>query len=335
MDAAHVRGDLDKRWKELLALDACEEHARAVNAKLDFDVVESLCNEFRYARDIVTAEETERWLSDHLIFPEELQAHFERGFWLSQFEDQMEPEPTNLSAASPEQWNTFRIYLTLSGELENLSRKLSQRIAVAHHALAGRAGLAEAVQFERERFLNREEIGAHQLTQWIESRGRTLDWLDLQFEFEALFKLGCGETLTAENQKRALSGLSLALIQFEYEILEVDSPEVLKEAHLSITVDEIPTEQLAREYGFPYRKMHSFLEFLPPPLQQPFLSAGVGDVILSGEKRHRLFRITKKSEPTIDDPAVQRHLHRRLLGTLLSGLEAQHVEWLLQPGNRS
>jgi hypothetical protein len=49
---------------------------------------------------------------------------------------------------------------------------------------------------------------------------------------------------------------------------------------------------------------------------------------LSEGGRHRLYQLVAKTDPTLENPAVQSHLRRRLLGTLLGDLERDHIRWL-------
>ena len=62
LHAAAFRGELHHRWQELCHALACEEVALQNGHALDEELLQSLCDEFRYSRELVTAEETEAWL---------------------------------------------------------------------------------------------------------------------------------------------------------------------------------------------------------------------------------------------------------------------------------
>ncbi len=331
VDAARFRGELTARWNEFLGHEACEAHARAGKSEPDPGVLESLCEEFRYARDLVTAEETEKWMTDRAVSESQFQRFFERGFWLAKLGETITPTERLLDDATPEDLDQLRIQLMMSGEFDLLAKRLGQRVAARLTTDIPEPVFVDLQQAEHARFLERAGITGQDVPRWLAHLNRDAGWLQLQIESEAVYRFLCGETLTHENMERSLKSLSMALIQFEYDLLEADTEDVLKEAHLSITLDKMSVEELARENGLPFRRLHSFMEFLPEPLQQRFLSGAVGDVVLSGGERPQLFHIVSKTEPSLDNPAVKKHLHRRLLGTLLSGLENKHIHWLLRP----
>lgn len=331
LDAARFRGELTARWIEFLGHEACEAHARATSSEPDPGMLELLCEEFRYARDLVTAEETEKWIADRAVSESQFQRFFERGFWLAKLGDETPAMDLSLNAATPEDLDQLRVQLMMSGEFDLLAKRLGQRVAARITTSVPEHVLIDLKKTELERFWERAGLTAEDVPGWLDHLNRDAGWLEQQIESEASYRFLCGKTLTPENLERSLKSLSMALIQFEYDLLEADTDDVLKEAHLSITLDKMTVEELARENGLPFQRLHSFLEFLPEPLQQRFLSGAVGDVVLPGGKRPRLFHIVNKTEPTLDNPAVKNHLHRRLLGTLLSGLENKHIHWLLRP----
>src|SRR5690242_15607207 len=55
-------GELRAPWNELVNGIACEQSANALDLEADDEVLNSMSEEFRYAKDLLTIEETERWL---------------------------------------------------------------------------------------------------------------------------------------------------------------------------------------------------------------------------------------------------------------------------------
>src|SRR5689334_19277478 len=55
-------GELRAAWSELMNSIACEEGASELDLEPDDEVLNSMSEEFRYARDLLTVEETEGWL---------------------------------------------------------------------------------------------------------------------------------------------------------------------------------------------------------------------------------------------------------------------------------
>ena len=62
VDAAIFRGELEQKWQAFLHHVAAEERADELELDLDESAISAAAEEFRYRHDLITAEETERWL---------------------------------------------------------------------------------------------------------------------------------------------------------------------------------------------------------------------------------------------------------------------------------
>ena len=87
IDAAHFRGELEPVWKNFLRLVAAERKADAEELEVDDGAIESAAEQFRYERDLITAEETERWLAERGLTLSDFSAHFVRHYWDLQWDD--------------------------------------------------------------------------------------------------------------------------------------------------------------------------------------------------------------------------------------------------------
>src|SRR5258708_38048361 len=63
MDSAWFRGELNDAWSRLLHEVACEASANERDLEADADLLQTMSEEVRYERDLLTAEETEKRLS--------------------------------------------------------------------------------------------------------------------------------------------------------------------------------------------------------------------------------------------------------------------------------
>src|SRR5258707_10408060 len=69
VDGAVFRGELEQEWQTFLHHLAAEKRADEFELELDESAISAAAEEFRYRHDLITAEETERWLSNRgLIF---------------------------------------------------------------------------------------------------------------------------------------------------------------------------------------------------------------------------------------------------------------------------
>src|SRR6266545_1740144 len=89
IDAALFRGTLKSLWKEFLGRISAEKHAKDSQLELDYVAIEDLAEAFRYAHDLITAEETEQWLRERGLTLEEFSDYFARQYWLTELREKI------------------------------------------------------------------------------------------------------------------------------------------------------------------------------------------------------------------------------------------------------
>ena len=78
IEAAYFRGELQLPWKGLLELLTCE--AATDSDPSDETFLQRMSEQFRFERDLITAEETERWLTERGLTLEDFSDYFLRHF---------------------------------------------------------------------------------------------------------------------------------------------------------------------------------------------------------------------------------------------------------------
>src|SRR4051794_34733959 len=150
IDAANFRGELEPVWKDLLRLVAAERRADAEELEVDDEAIESAAEQFRYERDLITAEETERWLADRGLTLNDFSAYFIRHYWNKRLPEAETGAVDYLSA--PNDLRDLLINeLILSGELDRMALRLSRRVA-GRRAMSGRSAGPDLVAQEQTRF---------------------------------------------------------------------------------------------------------------------------------------------------------------------------------------
>ena len=329
-DAANFCGELENFWKEYLQCLASEAAAEAAGLKAPRKEIQGRSEEYRYAHDLVTAEETDAWLGQRGISQDVFEEYFIRRHWLDQRDLASEPRFRPLSTAAPEEYEAFRAYTLLSGAFEGMAGRLAQREAIRSSSSADDSADQEIVREQRENFETRRKDIRESVAEWLESMERGQEWLEDQITLEAMFSQRCRQNLSPVRLRQTLSALRLPLLMFDYEVMEVDTIDTAREAYLSITLDGLDMEELAHEHRLPYHRSRSYLERVPESLQQSFISSSPGDLIEPKGGQLKLIRINAKTEPSLDDPKINEYIHRRILKEFLSDLEARHVRWLLK-----
>ena len=324
VDAAIFRGELEEKWQAFLRHVAAEERADELELELDESAISAAAEEFRYRHDLITAEETERWLSNRgLTFRDGELAH-KRLLGPSGGRIALSPERIGYTSAAPELRDLFVAELILSGALDEITTKLMWRLAAR---CAGNEPTSEAIAAEKRKFLNRIAIEPALLTSWLEEMGRDSQWLDEMLAIEAAYGARCDTLLVPEARQRELMALRLRLTRFEIELIELESHDSAKEALFCVREDGMSLEEVATEGRYPYRRANFLLEDLPADTQQKYLSVSQGDLLepMPHSDGFELCRVIKKVEPRLEDPTVKLRIDQRLLNQYFSDLTTKHT----------
>lgn len=328
IDAAHFRGEIEPLWRDLLRIVAAEERADASGLEVDDAAIDSAVEQFRYQHDLITAEETERWLSERRLTLGDFGAYFVRHHWGETAEESAEFGSRSYLEVAPEMRELFTIELTLNGELERMAGRLSWRVA-ARRAKGGGEIPEEALKTQKALFLERNELPDEQVPACLSHLGRDHAWLREQLAMEAAYRRANDALVTRQALAHEVSALRLPLTRFEVETIEFDSLDAAREALLCVRTDGMGMEEVAGEGRYPYRHAEILLEDVPEDLQQKFLSVTPGTVLepITREVCFHLCRIVAKSEPDVDDPIVKSRAEDRILERHFGELCAQHVHW--------
>jgi hypothetical protein len=329
-DSAHFRGELQGCWRELLRGRACEAQAAADGLTAPGEELQQRSEEFRYAHDLVTAEETDHWLNARGITPTAFEDFFVRAHWLDK-DGGNTPAPSRpLTGATRAERELLRIHTLMTGDLHGMARRLGQREAMAISDGRTYTPGGEELREQRERLEARLRESGEEPANLLAAVGRGPDWLEHQLRLEAVFSHCCRQKVSPRSLQETLARLRLPLLVVEYEIMEVDTYDAAREAYLSVTIEGMSLADLAHEYGFPYQRTRSHMEKLPENLQQAFISGSPGLVLPPAKDRPQVIRLEVKTEPTLADPRINQYIHRRILNDYLADVESRHLRWVLK-----
>jgi hypothetical protein len=78
VDAAILRGELNASWKEFLCRVQAERISNERTLEADDSAINEMAELFCYEHDLITAQETERWLADRGLSLEDFTDYFKR-----------------------------------------------------------------------------------------------------------------------------------------------------------------------------------------------------------------------------------------------------------------
>jgi len=327
IDWAAFQGELGPVWKKLLRLVAAEARANAADGELDDSAIAAAANSFRYEHNLITAEETERWLDQRGLTLDDFSNYFVRQYWGKKIDDATAEEIEYRSAPN-ELRELFVAELILSGEMDRLAKRLSWRVAGRLES-RNKPATSEAIALERNRFFERSGTNEEMLSDWLKTAGRDKDWFTKAVTMEALHRQKREKVLSKQARENETAAMRLPLTRFKLETMEVASLDVAREALLCVREDGMALAEVADEAHVPYQRTEILLEDLPEHLRQKFLSVSAGDVLepIAQADRFQICRVIEKVEPKAEDETVRDRAEKRILERHFADLTAKHIHW--------
>ena len=326
VDCAVVRGEIDPMWRVFLRLAECDRLANERELEVDDSALDSAAIAFRYKHDLITAEETERWLEDRGVSLAEFSEYFARQYWGRSYSGTVDPPASSYQTASPEEKDLFLVDLTLSGSLDRMSERWSYRVAAqADEARDNKASVAE----ERARFLAAAKIDQGDLPDWLVQLGRDQEWLDEILAAEAAYQRRVSQILTEQAFQKELGSMRLNFTRFELETVEVDSRDAAAEVVACVRNDGMEMSEVAEESRYPFHHSEVLLEDVPLEQQQRFLSVKAGTLFdpIPRSDSFEVWRVKTRTEPSLQDPVIRERLEGRIVDRCFNELLSKHIDW--------
>ena len=323
IDCAVLRGEIDPLWEAFVRIGECDRLANEQGLEPDESAVDAAAIAFRYQHDLITAEETERWLESRGVSLGEFGEYFARRYWGRTYSGATQIPTSTYQAAAAEEKDLFLVDLILSGSLDQMAERLSYRIA----AQADENGAEERAKEEPARFLTAR--GITDLAVWLARFGRDEEWLNEMLAAEASYQRRVARILTEPALQKELGPLRLNLTRFELETVEVDSKDAAAEVVACVRNDGMEMSEIAEESRYPFHSSEVLLEDVPSEQQQKFLSVKAGtlfDPIPRGDS-FEVWRVKTRTEPTLQDVTIRARLEKRIIDRCFNELLSKYIDW--------
>jgi hypothetical protein len=296
VQAARLRGD----WAALRerALEGIAYLARledAPDALEDADV-ESAANEFRYERDLISAEEMEAWLALWGLTPESWMDYIRVSLLREKWSGDA-PEPDLHSSddpdsSDPEIESRALAEAVFSGELRRLAGTLAARAAVAARD---------------------HENGARPAVEALEDS----------------FRRFCESALTADVVQAQIRAGQTDWTRLDCQRVSFPSEEAAREAALCVRVDGRTLPDVARDAGCEMRRGDVYIEDIPADSRALFLGAGPGELVgpVPGGDEFLLYLVFEKVLPSESDARVVSRARAAALARLVDQEINDRVKW--------
>jgi hypothetical protein len=322
--AAVRRGDWRAAERRTREGAAATNHAESTDNPLPPEAIDEAGREFRYDRDLVTAQSMEEWLAKRNLSVTDWAGHLERQLernrWSETLADLVARYPINDEDAA----RLTLIDVTCSGEL----RKWAQTLA-AHAAVHSRMAPATEATLERSSITPSREVAA--VASLLELAGEEVLETTRRLEhIEDSFDRFRNAQLTDRALQDFVGQRQLDWVRFDCRIMSFPDEGMAAEAALLLREDD---EGFTGVYSVAHAEPRSekfFLDEIEAPIRDRFLGVRAGDVLgpMRINDEFRLYQIEEKLLPKVDDPEVRKRAEDGVLKAALARqVNQKAVQW--------
>ena len=317
---------LTGRWnpleREIREGLACIHYAEDTGAEEPEEAVDEFAAEFRYERDLVTAQEAESWLGERNLPASEWMEWARREVLRREWADRLGDLVVRYPVGPAEVAGAAAADLLCSSRGRELVMDLARRVA-ANAALAEAGEVVEGGLAATE--ANR-----------ILARFPTIDRTQALPRLEELARLDRGYARfvaiapTAEAIHRELELGRLDWIRLDCRVLQFETEALAREAVLCVREDGLGVDEVAESAHALVHEMRFYLGELDPALQPRLLAAAPGELVgpVPFEDRHTLFLVLDKLLPDEKASDLRREIEGRAVTRAVSDQVNRRVHWL-------
>lgn len=308
--AAELWGDwklIEERAVENIALLAFVD--AGTGATVPEDEIDKAADDFRYERDLITAEELERWLS---------RWHLDAETWLdwisaSLLRDRL-PDvvlSARKGAGVRQVESAVLAEAVCSGELERLARQLAARAAIV----------------EREKERNHAPDDDRSPAGTLAERREAVARLELSYQ---RFR---EEVLTPDALAARVRARLTDWTRINCSVLRLQAEDAAREVAMAVRQEGVDLGTLAQEIGEATEDGVEFLEEAEPEVRDILLSARPGELVgpVSVGDEFVLVSVRAKIPPVPDDPEVLERAESSLLEELVAREVDNRITWIWKP----
>jgi hypothetical protein len=328
--AAHLWGE----WADLEAAArqglACWERVEADGDEPSPDDVAREADAFRYARDLLSAEDMEAWLDRWGLDTEAWTDWVTRSVLRQRWADRL----AEITAAHPVDGDEVAAVLheeaVCSGALGRWAERLATRAAAFEQERE--AGGADALDDDAARHAVETAAAASAAalpeTSLEDRRARLADLARVERAFQRFRR----SALTPETVAHEIRAHRLEWVRLDCRYLRLSDEQMAREAALCVREDGADLATVGAEANAPVRQGRLYLDVVEAPLRERLVGARPGELVgpVASEGAFLLFEIQDKVAPSIDDPAVRQRAEAAALGGRIGREVTDRVHWHVQ-----
>jgi hypothetical protein len=311
--AALVR---QSREGESLVRAAREAGALPTRAELDAEAAE-----FRYARELTSADATRHWLDRHDLTVERWTSALRRLL----VRRRAPAPPDELPGVDALEAHVILDDAICTGALGEAARELATHVAAARQEETPDDG-ADAAPEAAFPALPRT---GDRLSGTPLDEARLAASLARLAPVERAYQRLRARALTPERLRSQVGAKQLEWVRLDCQSLAFTDEHAAREAVLSLREDGLSAGEVAASARVRLVQSDFFLEDVPAPLRDRLLGAREGDVVgpLGANGTSTLYVVRRKTLPSPDDPVVRARAESLVMRALLGEALVRQVEW--------
>ncbi len=301
------------RLEELKAYLLRTERSLIESAEVRPEHLQQAATELRYRNGLITADETEAWLTERSLDINDLYRHLQREFSADSTSVSMSTDEWCDSV--PDVFHETWAELHFTGRFNLLVESFIFRVAVVD--------MKPPAEVEgRSLNLNTDHLSKMLLAGHVDSV-RSLEGRFVEY----------AETVaSADSCQRRLKSHRMELLEVEYQSLTYETEDSALEAQCCIRYDGEDAYALAERTGVLLSGGSSFVEDLPEEVGRHLLSAQPGECLkpvqLPDHDGFTIFRLLNKNEPDLASAGIMKRIRRRIVSDALSEEIERNLRWL-------
>ena len=296
--AAQAWGEWDRFVQNVRESLACFRVASQTNTLPSAEKVRELATSFRYARNLISGEETRTWLANWGMSVDSwmdcLRGQLLRQMWASRLTEITRANPIDAQEIS----DTLKNYAVCSDKLEKWTKRLAGHAAVAEDS----APLPHTVKSPQE------------LIEFIER------------EFERTRR----QAMTRKLMATKIADHRLDWIHYDCRYLWFDEERVGREAAWCVNEDGLTLDEVAVSARSEIKEWSFYADEIDAGVRPVFLAARQGDLLgpLKWRAGYPLFSLLRKTMPEVDDPRVISRVEKAITTSLIAQAVNERVKWV-------
>ena len=291
--------DLEKELREGIA---CLKRLDEAEEEFDPEALESAANDFRYERDLLTAEEAEAWLNRWNLSADSWMEYLQRFILRRKWADQLVEIVARYRVTKKEIHSSLHAEAICSGHLARFARALAARASAYEKAL---------------------EAG------WVRDEPKSAEATGRIRLLEASYQRFCDHVVDAQGIKNQVDSHRLDWIRIGCRYVLFSQEQMAREAALCARDDGMQLDEVAANASIALQNATMYLDEVEPSLRDRFLSAEKGALVgpLNWDKAFGLFLVEDKIIPAVEDPEIKQRAQETLLESAVNREINKRVKW--------